>query len=305
MQKEYNLLKNILKSKTCPHAFIFYGPEDAGEYEVAIKVAKYLNCKNKQNDNFCDECDQCRMINNLSHPDLYIVKQLEGKKEIVDSQIGDARTEGSLVFNLINSKLVGEYKICIIQNIEFLNKFSANNLLKILEEPPENTIIILISNNLKDVLETVKSRCCIIKFNILNKNEIFDIIKKQDELIYILSSNKYNKAKELLDKDYLDSVINDIKEFLNIIKSLPFERILYIRKILDNKDKLNYYIYIWETSFKIILDKNNAMIKNIFSINDINLSNIEKNIKKIYNINEAKKGNYILKLYLNNFILNL
>lgn len=305
MQKEFELLKNILNSKTCPHAFIFYGPEDVGKYEIAIKVAKYLNCKNKKDNNFCDKCDQCRMINNLIHPDLYIVEKLQNKKEIVESQIGDTKTEGSLIFNLTNSKLASDYKICIIKDIHFLNKFAANNLLKILEEPPENTIIILTTSNLNEVLETIKSRCSIINFNLLDKKEVFELLGKDDELLYILSSNKYNKTIELKDTEFINSVVNDINEFLYIIKGNSADKILYINKILGDKTKLKYYVYIWETAINLILNKDNPVINEKFDIPSINLHGIEKSIKKLYNINDAEKGNYILKIYLNEFILNL
>lgn len=304
MQKEFELLKNILNSKTCPHAFIFYGPEDVGKYDTAIKVAKYLNCKNRK-DTFCDKCEQCRMINNLIHPDLYIVKKADNKKEIVESQIGDTRTDGSLIFNLINSKFDSKYKICIIKDVHFLNKFAANNLLNILEEPPENTIIMLTTNNLKNVLETIRSRCTIINFNLLNKKEIFDISGNNDELIYILSSNKYKRTIELCNKEFLKTVIKDIQEFINTISSNDSEKILYINKILEEKEKLEYYIYIWETAIKILLEKDNKVITDNFKIKDIDLCGIEKSIKKLYNIKEAIKGNYILKIYLNEFILNL
>lgn len=305
MQKEYDLLKNILQSNTCPHAFMFYGPEDVGKYEIAIKIAKYLNCKNKENNDFCDKCDQCRMINNFIHPDLYIVRKMDNKKEIVESQIGDTKTENSLIFNLMNSKLASDYKICIIKDIHYLNKFAANNLLKILEEPPKNTIIILTTNNLNNVLETIKSRCTIINFALLKKEEIFSLLKNKDELSYLLSSNKYKRALELSNKDFFNNVVSDIQEFLNILKNTDTEKILYINRILEDKSKLKYYIYIWETAIKLGINKSLEYINGSFDFNGMEFEGIEKNVKKLYNIIDAEKGNYILKIYLNKFILNL
>lgn len=305
MQKEFELLKTILQSKNCPHAFIFNGPEDTGKYETAINVAKYLNCKNKKDNNFCNECEQCKMINNFIHPDLFVVKKQDNKKEIIESQIGDTKTEGSLIYNLMNSKLASDYKICIIKDIHFLNKFAANNLLKILEEPPKNTIIILTTSNLSSILETIRSRSTIINFNLLRKEEIFNILGVEKELSYILSSNKHNRTLELKDPQILEKIISDIKIFFNVIKNDDAEKIIYINKILENKSELNYYIYIWETAIKISLNKDNKFIEEVFDIKDVAFHGIEKSIKKIYNIREAEKGNYILKIYLNEFILNL
>lgn len=306
MIKEFKLLKQILSSERCPHAFLFYGPNDIGKYETAINIAKFLNCLDKKDNNFCDKCDQCRAINNLSHSDLFIVKKDDKKKEIIEAQIGDSKTEGSLIFNLRNSRLSGNYKICIIKDVDYLNKFAANNLLKILEEPPEKTIFILTTSNLKNLLDTIKSRCSIINFSLLNKDEIFDLLESKNEISYILSSNKYKKTLELKNKEYLDKIISDIKIFLNILKKNESEKILYIKKILEEKDNLNYYIYIWESAIKILINiDTNEELKNIFGEYKIDKKKIAIKIKKLYNIKEAQKGNYIIKIYLNEFILNL
>ena len=306
MIKEFELLKQTLSSERCPHAFLFYGPSDIGKYETAINVAKFLNCENKNDNNFCDKCDQCRAINNLSHSDLFIVKKDDKKKEIVVDQIGDSKTDGSLIFNLRNSRLSGNYKICIIKDIDYLNKFAANNLLKILEEPPANTIFMLTTNNLKTVLDTIKSRCSIINFNLLNKAEIFKILENQNEIAYILSSNKYKKTLELKNLEYFEKIISEIKNFLNILNKSESEKFLYIKKILAEKPDLNYYIYIWESAIKILIaSDNNDGLKKFFGEYNINRNKIAIKIKKLYNIKEAQKGNYIIKIYLNEFILNL
>lgn len=300
MIKEFELLKKIYSSKTCPHAFLFVGSSGVGKFETAIKFAKFLNCENN-NGKDCD-CDQCSMIDKNIHPDVYIIEKQEGKKEIVDSQIIDKDKKEGIIYKINNAPISGQYNIVIIKNAELMNKTVSNTILKNLEEPKNKTIFILTTDNKKNVLETIVSRCLIVNFALLNREEGLDLIGKNEnsELILDLSFMKYNKIVELKDLDNLNKHISDLKEFSYILKSKDFEKISYINKILEDKEKLSYYIYIWQTVFEFCLTKKHSEI-----IGDLKISNIGESIKKLYNIKEAIKGNYILKIGLINFLLDI
>jgi len=290
MLKEFELLKKISSSSTCPHAFLFVGSSDVGKFETAINFAKFLNS------------DESGAIDKGIHPDVYIIEKLEGKKEIVDSQIIDKDKKEGVIYKINNNPISGKFNIIIIKDAELMNKTVSNTILKSLEEPKNNTIFILTTTNKKNILETIISRCLVIDFSLLNKEEAYELIedKNKKELISDLSSLKYKRIKELNNKDIFEKYIRDIKDFANILKSKDFEKIAYINRILEEKENLNYYIYIWELVFNFYLLKSNLDL-----IGDVKLLNIGESMKKLYNLKEAIKGNYILKLGLINFLLEI
>lgn len=285
MIKEFDLLKKIYSSTSCPHAFLFVGPSGIGKFETAIIFAEFL---------------MDSKINN--HPDVYIVKKEDDKKEIVDAQIIDKNKKEGLIYKINNSPISGKYNIVIIKDADLMNKTVSNTILKSLEEPRDNTFFILTTSNKKNILETIISRCLVLDFSLINKEEAFNIIgnNSKRELIYDFSSGKYNKILELMDSDLLDKYISDIKDFANILKSKDFEKILYINKIFDEKLDINYYIYIWELYFNFV-----SLNKYVNLFNENKLLNIGESIKKLYNIKNAIKGNYILKVGLINFLLEI
>ncbi len=304
MLKEVELLKKISSSSMCPHAFLFVGPSGVGKFETAINFAKFLNCKNAKfgdYDNKCD-CEQCLSIDKGIHPDVYIIEKQEGKKEIVDSQIINKEKKEGVIYKINNNPILGKYNIVIIKNAELMNKTVSNTILKSLEEPKNHTVFILTTTNKDSVLKTIISRCMIIQFSLLNKSEIHEIIKnkKDEDLIYDLSSSKYEKVIQLNNEETLNKYKTDIKDFGNILRSKDFEKISYINKILENKEDLNYYVYIWELVLNFCLQE-----KYLDLIGNIKLLNIGESIKKLYNLRNAISGNYILKVGLINFLLDI
>lgn len=306
MLKEIELLKKISSHSNCPHAFLFVGPVGVGKFEVAISFAKFLNCKNNkfEIDNVCD-CDQCVSFDKKIHPDIYIIKKQEDKKEIVDSQIIDKNKKEGVIYKINNSPIFGRYNIVIIRNAELMNKTVSNTILKSLEEPKDHTIFILTTNSKESLLKTIVSRCLVMPFSLLNKKELdffipLDFDKQRKDLIFDLSSFRYRNLINLKNNETFDKYIEDLKDFGKILKSKDFQKISYINRILDNKDSLGYYIYIWELFFNFYLNK-----KNLDIIGDVRILNMEESIKKLYNIKDAVKGNYILKMGLINFLLGI
>ena len=98
-----------------------------------------------------------KLIKNLSHPNFHLIDLIEGKKIIEISQIRKAISYSQ------KTTFDDNYKIVLIDNIEFLNLYSANALLKIIEEPNEKLIFILIHNNSKKIIKTIESRCIVFK----------------------------------------------------------------------------------------------------------------------------------------------
>ncbi len=116
-------------------------------------VAKALNCANAPEGEFCDSCGQCRKIDVGTHPDVIRIGLEDEASEIKIAQIREA------IRMLDFRPLEGSSKVFIIDPANLLNASSANALLKGLEEPPDNSYFILITNSLHALLPTVRSRC--------------------------------------------------------------------------------------------------------------------------------------------------
>lgn len=153
-----NSFKNAVLKKHISHAYIFTGQKGIGKSLFAKEFAKYLFCKNKKDDS-CDVCSNCGRIDNNKHPDVHWIATDKKDKFIKIENIREIQRLVKL------SPVESENKAFIIKEADRMNEESSNCLLKTLEEPTPNTIIILIANSLTPVKETIKSRCQIIRFS--------------------------------------------------------------------------------------------------------------------------------------------
>lgn len=175
-----------------PHAQLFCGPEGAGKLPLAIAYSRYLNCTNRSATDACGVCPSCVKFNKLSHPDLHfvfpIVHNLKKKKEICDDYLSEwrefvsantyfsfnnwlnfieaensqgliyARESNEIIKKLSLRTYEAEYKIMIIWLPEKMHEACANKLLKMIEEPPDKTVFLLVSEAPDQVIGTIQSR---------------------------------------------------------------------------------------------------------------------------------------------------
>jgi DNA polymerase-3 subunit delta' len=136
-----------------PHAVLLIGADGIGKSQFAYAVANTVLCHQPaENGAWCGQCHDCHMVRAKSHPDLMLIIPEEGKKISVD-QIRH------LVKNVYETTLRGGYRVIIIHPATAMNANAANALLKTLEEPPANTLFILISNQSLRLPATIISRC--------------------------------------------------------------------------------------------------------------------------------------------------
>lgn len=189
---------------------LFIGPEGIGKRLTAITFAKALNCEAGQF-NSCDNCPSCLKIEKLQHADLHLVGEAEATK------IEDIRR---LQKDISLKPYEAKVKVFIIDNAHNLTAEAANALLKILEEPTANSAIILISSKPALLFKTIISRCQIIKFSPLPRQELEVILKKDYSLdtayahfLAYFCEGRLGFALQLKDSDILnqrDRLINEL-----------------------------------------------------------------------------------------------
>ena len=250
-----NFFIKLDKTNKIPNKFIISGKYGIGKSTFAHHLINYLFSKNEKykydNVNFeiNDENRSFNLVKKLSHPNFFFINLDEGKEQISVDKVRKS-------FDFINnSSMNNDYRIILIDNIEFLNLNSSNALLKILEEPNEKLIFILIHNSSYKLLETIESRCLIFKKH-FTQNENISIFEK-------LTGYKFY---EIFD----DSLL---------AKFMTVEELIFLKKISDetkftekinNKSFLKFFLNLKTTKY----DKKNHFI--LFKLIQIYL--YEKNL---------------------------
>jgi DNA polymerase III subunit delta' len=180
------------------HAQLFFGPEGCGKLALAIAYAQYINCTNRTPEDSCGKCPSCSKYSRLVHPDLHFVFPVATNKSVTKDPVSDdyitqwrsmvnenpyfnllqwyekieienkqgiiSKNESEIILRKLSLKSYeAEYKVMIIWMAERLNDSSANKLLKIIEEPPEKTLFLLVSENQGAIIPTILSRTQLIK----------------------------------------------------------------------------------------------------------------------------------------------
>ncbi len=240
-----NLLETLIKGNRFPHALLFYGNKGVGKFTVAKEIVKFFNCQNPDIQNKGkDNCNICNRIEKEQYPDFFIVrreitedknKKTKQAKELKIEQIKKLIQQTNLM------PFESKYKFYIIEDAETLNIESSNALLKTLEEPRPNNYIILITNNINKIIDTIYSRCVKIKFNDLPADILKElIIKKYDidsELagkIALISNGSMSKAKLLLSENNYESIFELFNSTIKLLtaKLLNVEQIETLTKEL-------------------------------------------------------------------------
>ncbi len=155
--RAFSELTTLLKTKKIPNALLFYGKENTRKKEAAFFFAKGTNCL-QSDATPCNQCRSCIKIESHHHPDIHTIAVIKGKKNITISQIRE--------LNLAVSSKPNEAKIRVVMIVDadLMNTQAQNALLKLLEEPPDKTIFILLAQKESLLLATIQSRSRKIRF---------------------------------------------------------------------------------------------------------------------------------------------
>lgn len=229
-------LLQLAHSERVPHALLFLGPTGCGNLALALAFAQLLQCENPDAEHgACGECPACRKAAHFAHPDIHYsyptvgtnavstdyVKQWRASLDTspyLDANtwlqhIGAENKQGNInkeECNAILKKLSlkafeGRYKILVMWLPEYLGK-EGNRLLKLIEEPPEQTIFLLAAENQEQILNTILSRCQLVKTDSLNDEDIAEGLRQKRGLdsarasqIAFLADGDFNTALQIAD----------------------------------------------------------------------------------------------------------
>jgi len=239
------ILKSILSGGRVSHAYIFYGKSGVGKDAAAIEVAKYLNCENPDIERgACDVCKNCKDVQSLKSMLLKFITALPSGKDDDDISVLESleKSDYEAYLSEIETKSENPYhklklekanfirissireikdliyltgaenrtKVFLISDADNMNPQSANALLKILEEPPKNSLLILTTSKLNSLLPTIIGRCQKIHFDSISKENLSSYIKNlrpgisDTELNFYteLADGSVTKAQTIIDGSY-------------------------------------------------------------------------------------------------------
>lgn len=272
------LLKGYIQQNRLEAGYLFLGPEGVGKKLIAKTLAKAVNCLQGKSDS-CDRCSSCIKIENNQHPDVNII-ETEGS-EIKIEYIRQMQKTMAL------KPYEGKLRVFIIDNAHNLNAQSATAMLKVLEEPPVDSLIILITDKVSLLFRTIISRCKILKFSALSRIKLKEILKQEyaesDILAHFLayfSEGRFGYALRLKDKDIL-------REKNRIIDNFVLSSRVRLRDLsLENREQVRDYLDILAAYFRDIyllkigiaysevinLDRKNELLRQMhrFSFLDLN-----------------------------------
>src|SRR3989339_288059 len=172
--KQEEMFLRAIEKNHIHSSYIFSGQSGIGKRLFALRLAKMLNCVGKISKRPCEECPACKKIESGNHPDVVTISVLEEKSWISIDQIKD------MIKSLQINTIMNGYNIRIIDSAHLIKEDAANSLLKILEEPPKNTVIILITPVPHSLPRTILSRCATVFFNVLSDGEIKKELSKYE-----------------------------------------------------------------------------------------------------------------------------
>ncbi len=174
-RRAVGFLKRVLEKETVPHAFLFSGMAGSGKLAAALEFARALNCLSPRDHDACGSCGSCHKLEEGLHPDVVHVKS-DGASIKVE-QIRE------LVKRFRFRPFEGKFRVVIIHDAHKMMELAANAILKILEEPPEANIFILLTLESQMLLPTIVSRCCQVRFQPLDDRIVAQWLVSQKGLL--------------------------------------------------------------------------------------------------------------------------
>jgi DNA polymerase-3 subunit delta' len=258
-EQAIEILKAYMREGRLEGGYLFSGPASVGKKMTAKILSQALNCDKNDNE-ACGLCPSCLKIKGDSHPDVHIIASDETQIKI--ESVRQLQKEINL------RAYEGRFKVFIIDNAHTLTPEAANCLLKVLEEPPKSSIIILITDKPGLLFKTILSRCKVVKFNATKREELSKTLSREygldnsfahflsyfsegrlGEALRLKDSGILNEKNSIIDKFVLPSYSGveglniesrqDFSSMLNILSSW-FRDIYLLKSGMPDGELINY-----------------------------------------------------------------
>lgn len=221
------MLTNSIKKDRLAHAYLFEGSAGTGKKDVAIQLAKSFFCTNRHHDEPCQTCLDCRRIDSGNHPDLHVIEP-DGQSIKID-QIRTLQKEFAYL------GMESNQKVYIVNHADRMTTQAANSLLKFLEEPGKQTIAILLTEQLHQMLPTIRSRCQILSFRPLSFEDMREQLQERSgtsDLLNIAASltNDLTEAETLTGDDWFAEAQNIVVQFTEELFQRPHQALLTVQE---------------------------------------------------------------------------
>ncbi|QGJ68349.1 ATPase AAA [Planctomycetales bacterium 10988] len=179
------MFRRAIERNRLASTFLFVGPEGIGKSRFAKRFAQALLCTTRSDAELepCGTCPTCKQVQSGNHPDVTWIQKPEERSFLpVRLFLGDGEQRGKegLCHEISMKPQSGSRKIAVIEDADYLNAEGANSLLKLLEEPPPRSVLILICTSLDRQLPTIRSRCQVIRFSPLSDDEVAQVLLNQE-----------------------------------------------------------------------------------------------------------------------------
>ncbi len=240
------------------HAYLFTGPSGVGKRMLALRFTQGLNCVNPPAPGLpCQQCSTCKRIARMQYPDLSVVEtEHEGEVLRID-QIRE------LQHTLSMSPYEGRYRVALVRRFEEANNGAANALLKTLEEPAVNVIVILLAKSPESLLPTIVSRCEVLRLRPPMADEIAaglrvlkGVPEVQAEQLAHICGGRPGYAIRLLEQSALyEQRQNWLDDLLHILAASRRERFGLVRNLVEDKENLRNELQVWLAFWRDVLMK--------------------------------------------------
>ena len=334
---------NTVKTGRISHAQLLHGHEGSGKLELAIAFAQYVSCKNRTETDSCGECSSCKKYEKLIHPDLHfvfpVVRSSKFTKPVSDNYIDEWRSfilehkkhrlnvwldvignenaqagifahEASEIIKKLNLKTFeAEYKIMIIWLPEKMNLSSANKLLKMIEEPPQKTLFLMVSDYPEQIINTIRSRSQFVRVPKIDDDslraalaETYSLPENELKRIVKLSNGNYFKALDVIEQS--ENEKHNFELFVKLMRLAYGAKIIELTKWVDEvselgrerqKNFLAYVLRLMRENFILhkapaekedlnhfTIEEENFSIKFSTFIHENNIFDINEEINKAY-----------------------
>ncbi len=271
-----NLLKQHITSDRVRHAYLFTGPDGIGKRTLAMRFVKALNCTQPpEPGEFCNQCSTCKRIEDQVYPDLHIVEvgQLDQERGSASSEISIEQIV-ALQKRLALTSYEGSWRVGLILRFWQASISAANALLKTLEEPAPNVVLILTSRNADDLLPTIVSRCEVLHLRPVSKEKVetglmsAGLEQSEARKLARLSAGRPGFALRLSQNpDEIERRNERIRDLLKLVASTRSERFDYVEQFRPRSGEtlkdvrgevaelLELWLAIWRDVFLIQLDR--------------------------------------------------